>query len=84
MPNIEKMFVEKINEKHPESLQCVYELIKSNALNYDGMKHFLIKERYIELREERQETFQKMQAYADIAEEFCLTMDRIRRIICGY
>lgn len=84
MPNIEKLFIEQIETKHPESMPCVFELMQSNALNYDGMKHYLIKERFKQLRTEQGDKFQKMQAYADIAEEYCLTLDRIRRIVCGY
>jgi hypothetical protein len=84
MPNIEKLFIEKISEKHPESVDCIFELMQSNALNYDGMKHYLIRERYKEMKLACSDKFQKMQAYADIGEEFCLTMDRIRRIVCGY
>lgn len=84
MPNIEKLFLEQIQLKYPESMKCVFELMQSNSLNYDGMKHFLIKERFKQLRAEQGDKFQKMHAYADIGEEFCLTTDRIRRIICGY
>lgn len=84
MPNIEKLFIEQIESKHPESMKCIFELMQSNALNYDGMKHYLIKERFKQLRTEQGDKFQKMQAYADIAEEYCLTLDRIRRIVCGY
>lgn len=84
MPNIEKLFIDKIASKHPESAECIYMLMQHNALNYDGMKNYLIRSRYIEMQQLQADKFSKMQAYADIAEEFCLTLDRIRRIIHNY
>lgn len=84
MLNIEKLFLEQIQLKYPESIECIFELMQSNTLNYDRMKHFLIRERFIELKNKQGNKFQKMIAYADIAEEFCLTLDSVRRIICGY
>jgi len=80
MPNIEKQFLETIIAKHPEAKDCLFYLLETDVLNFDRMKYFLIRKRYAEIVA-KSRNVQKMQIYADVAEEFCTSIHRVRHII---
>lgn len=85
MPNFEKQFIDKILDKHPEAETCLYYLLENNLMSFDRMKYYIIRERWKQMKQETQ-PFLKMQAYADIAEEFSISFETARHIVnyhCG-